>query len=594
MTTVNIVVDRSLQSLSWTQSRDRLRQSIVDEIGSLQASIRALKSRRNELAPVSHLPFELLAAIFSFVSIFAWNERSGPLALICIAHVCRRWRETALNHPCFWSRINLTKLTPVGMVEILSRAKMGPLHLEAADPHKWTTGHFEVLERQLETHIFHTRRLTFSGRRLPAFINRLVSPTSILEYLSLSHTPSQLAHVIIPDNLFNCTAPSLTTLKLVRCDIGWKSSLLKGLRILEIFDPSTNARPELDDWLDALNEMPQLKELSLRSATPVAMLVDPPISRTVILPSLTYFYIASSAKDCTLALAHLVLPTLTRLRVEVESHDWDGEDVLQVIPYVIRNVICVLQDIEPIRSILIAGERRCAEVLTWTAPGTGPKVRVPNTVDDMSSSTCFLFAANCHHWDYGVDIAVFDALLPHLPMNSVSTLTAQNCTRLSKEFWLSHAPRWPLLEQARLVSRAVGGFCEMLSEDLPLDSDGPRLPMLTTLVLLGVRLSAMRTFYLRDILIERVEQGVPLEHLGLRTCEAANRAIQLLAEIVVDVQEPLDASTMAIKKSYSWIRGIGSGDIVEFDIGQGPWHGDTDDSEGEDEGYSEDEDGDVC
>jgi hypothetical protein len=114
----------------------------------------------------------------------------------------------------------------------------------------------------------------------------------------------------IPNNLFNCTAPRLTSLKLNKYDVSWKSPLLKGLQSLEILEPSAKARPELNDWLDALNEMSQLKDLSLQSATPVARLANPLISRTVTLPSLDYFCINSSAKDCALALAHLVLPLL--------------------------------------------------------------------------------------------------------------------------------------------------------------------------------------------------------------------------------------------------------------------------------------------
>jgi hypothetical protein len=96
------------------ESRDRLRKVMIDKINSSEASVRALKplkSRHNELAPISCLHCEVLAAIFSFLSVFAWNKGSGLLAWIYVAHVCRRWRETALNHPRFWS---LTKLTPVG------------------------------------------------------------------------------------------------------------------------------------------------------------------------------------------------------------------------------------------------------------------------------------------------------------------------------------------------------------------------------------------------------------------------------------------------------------------------------------------------
>jgi hypothetical protein len=44
--------------------------------------------------------------------------------------------------------------------------------------------------------------------------------------------------------------------------------------------------------------------------------------------------------------------------------------------------------------------------------------------------------------------------------------------------------------------------------------------------------------HLRDTLIERVEQGVPLECLNLRSCTVGKRAIKLLAEIVVDVDAP--------------------------------------------------------
>ncbi|KAF8492738.1 hypothetical protein F5888DRAFT_1891575 [Russula emetica] len=496
------------------ESRDRLRQATFDDINSSEASTRALKSRYNELAPISRLPCEVLSAIFSFLSVFAWNDGSGLLAWIHVAHVCHRWRETALNHPRFWSHINFTKLTPVGVAEILSRAKMAPLHLKA-DSTKWDAAHFETFGRQLKAHISHTRHLKFSGYQLSNVVKQLVSPTPTLESLSLS---SALYRVIIPDNLFNCTAPGLTSLELESCNLSWKSPLLKSLRILEIIHLSANARPKLDDWLDALNEMPQLKELSLQSATPRASLADPLISRTVTLPSLTHFHIDAFAKDCALALAHLVLPTLTWLHVNVESHDWEGEDVLPVIPYVIRNV-CVLQDSESIRSILIAGEQTCTEVLAWTTPGADVKVCGPYTLDDMSHSACLMFAAHGDEWDYGVDTAIFDAILTLLPMNSVSTLTAQNRTQLSKESWLSHASRLPLLEQARLVPTAVRAFKEMLAEDIPLDSDGPQLPMLTKLILLDVKLTVIRSFHLLDMLIERVEQGVPLEYLDLSTLQ---------------------------------------------------------------------------
>ena len=52
--------------------------------------------------------------------------------------MCGRWRETALNHPHVWSHINFGKLTPVGIAEMVARAKMAPLHLDV-EILAWTT-----------------------------------------------------------------------------------------------------------------------------------------------------------------------------------------------------------------------------------------------------------------------------------------------------------------------------------------------------------------------------------------------------------------------------------------------------------------------
>jgi hypothetical protein len=280
------------------------------------------------------------------------------------------------------------------------------------------------------------------------------------------------------------------------------------------------------------------------------------------------------------------LPTLILLHVNVNSRDEEGEDVRLVIPYVARNVY-VAQETEPIRSILIAGERTCTEVYAWAMPDVDVEVCDLDTLGDMSRSACLLFSAKGDYWRNGVDTAIFDALLTLLPVNSVLTLTAQNRTRLSKEFWLGHAPRWILLEQARLVPISVGALVEMLAEDTP--SDGPRLPSLTKLILLDVTLTALRTYHLRGMLMKRVEQGVPLEVLDLRTCYAADRAIQLLAEIVIDVQEPLDTRQMVMEELFKH-GGIGYCNEVEYDDGRRPWYGGMDDGEDGDEDEDEDED----
>ena len=566
-------------------SHDRLRQAIDNEINSSEEFTRVLKSRRNALAFISRLPPETLAEIFSFFFPSAWNKEAGHLAWIRVTHVCRRWRETALNHSRFWSHIDFTNLTPAGVAEILARAKMAPLHLEA-DFVKMSAAQLVAFEKHLEAHISHTRHLSMCGH-LQAVLDRLVLSAPALEFLSLADK-SEFAsgRVIIPINLFDCTIPRLTSLELENCDISWKSPLFKGLRTLEILSPSTGARPNLKDWLGVLNEMPQLETVIFEHATPLAPLAATLITEhlpSVTLPSLTRFDISGSATDCALALAHLVLPALISLYVDVESHE--VEEVHLVIPYVAQNVH-EMRDTEPLRSILISGEETSAEVVAWTTPNADVKVCDPDTLFNASTSARILFVATGTNWHYGADTAIFDSLLTLLPVNSVSTLTAQNRTQLSKEFWLKHAPRLPLLEGARLVPTAVKAFRDMLAEDAP--PDGPRLPSLTGLTLVEVTFTALRTYHLRDMLIERVGQGIPLEVLDLSTCFIIDRAIQLLKEIVVGVQEPLTVRVVEMELGFfNQNGGIGYCNEVDYDDGRSPWYGDIDENEDSDESEAE-------
>jgi hypothetical protein len=130
-----------------------------------------------------------------------------------------------------------------------------------------------------------------------------------------------------------------------------------------------------------------------------------------------------------------------------------------------------------------------------------------------------------------------------------------------------------------LVPTAIKGFRDMLAEDAP--PDGPRLPALTKLILDGILLTDPRAYDLRDMLVQREEQEVPLVDLDLRTSSASERAIQFLKENVVDLQEPLDEPLdeppWPIDEPMGWHV-------------QGPWSRESDEDEDEDEddgGYGE-------
>jgi len=538
-------------------TQDHLLKVIDDEITVSERVVQQLKSRRNSIVPVSRLPPEILVEIFSLLPFPVDDSKCVPyLEWICVTHVCRRWREIALHSLCLWKHINFTKLTLDGFTQILARAKMSPLHVEAKITPR-SKARFNALRRQLEAHISHTCHLSISGK-FQTVLERLVSPAPALVSLSLtrpSHpfSSSQLECIIIPDSLFNGTAPKLTRLELLGCSIGWKSPLLKGLQTLKIRTPSAHVMPTLEDWLATLNEMRQLKTLILHDATPAVSIDNPHTSepqRTVTLPSLTYFNITASARDCALALAHLVLPALISLHVTAVSKSWDGDDVRLLIPYVARNAHGP-QDTAPLRTILLNGEEMYAKIVAWTAPDADDDVRDSVTLTKAAVSARLVFCAISESgWRGGMETVVFGAVLSNLPLDAISTLSAQNETQLSKEDWLSHAPRLAKVNRVLLVSTAVGAFSEMLEEAPP--NGLPRLPQLTKLILYEVSLTAPITYHLRDILVKRKEHGAPLETLDLRTCIGPERAIQLLSETVGNVQSPPRAQMMGHSAFFGW------------------------------------------
>ncbi|KAH9009851.1 hypothetical protein EDB83DRAFT_2531055 [Lactarius deliciosus] len=553
---------------------DHLRQAIDAEIKSLEASIQALRYRRNALAPISSLPTEVVTTIFTFLHIpatlssFTLGEqpkRSEQLAWLRVAHVCRQWREIALNLPHLWNHVDFTIVSSAGAAEILSRAKGVPLYLEARVPcHFWDDTRFSALQEELQDHVSHISHLRISAEsfRLRGIFKGLVSPAPTLELLSLSGVENTtvsgnitgIEKIVVPDTLFDGSTPRLSYLELCNCDTTWNSPLLWGLKHLHIRTPFD--RPSLSVWLDALGQMPQLKTLVLYWASPVAppgASLLPDVDRTVTLPSLTLFDISSRARECGLALAHLTLPALASLCIDAKSYSQDGSDVQEILPYVARHAHGS-QDTQPLQSMWFSRSEMRAKVLAWTLPDIDVDF---SAVFESMPSARVAFSVVGDSWSPGFETAVFDMVTKALPLDDIVTLTAQNRTMtLYKNFWLLNAPRWPLLQRVRLTPIEERGFMEMLLDDRR-GRESPLLPLLTTLILVDTALLERRTLHLCDALMKRVEEGVALETLDLRECLATSRAIELLSEIVVDVLGPEETfETGSQIRSESVARGI--------------------------------------
>ena len=125
-------------------SRESLQQAINTEIKALDESIKAeirslelLKLRRNARQPISSLPPEIFAAIFSFLCLSGippiGEKPPRNQARLRISHVCHQWHGIALNQPQLWSHVTFSTVSLTGATDILDRAKSMPLFMYCFD-----------------------------------------------------------------------------------------------------------------------------------------------------------------------------------------------------------------------------------------------------------------------------------------------------------------------------------------------------------------------------------------------------------------------------------------------------------------------------
>jgi hypothetical protein len=200
------------------------------------------------------------------------------------------------------------------------------------------------------------------------------------------------------------------------------------------------------------------------------------------------------------------------------------------------------QDTEALQSLFIGNHKTRADFVAWTMPredsDDGLRDSIGFKLSDRTRPARLEFSIISLYQQIWMDMRQFNILLATLPLNSIASLTVKGRMPLRKEDWYSHASRWHKLERVRLSCAAVPTFQEMIEDAAVLGA--PLLPSLGELILVNISLNAQKVYYLCDMLIDCIELGIPLRTLDLRTCTATNRAVQLLGEIVVDVQGPVN------------------------------------------------------
>ncbi|TFK71319.1 hypothetical protein BDN72DRAFT_936244 [Pluteus cervinus] len=279
-------------------SQNAERQQIDSEIESLYARIRFLKSRRNQLAPVSQLPPELLLRIFFFTQELALLCPKSYYEWLAVSRVSTHWRDVALGTSALWGGI-------------VQAAEEHWLHANLSVQRSGLWG-LDVLFHDLNnnpknvdfllTLLPHTPRIRSLDIRLSAGWNRtfpgvelisdfLARPAPCLESLTLAGPSDRgVSFVGISTPLFMGVAPQLHTLRLLRAQIDWDFippfTNLVNLQLQDSFDTrfslsklillldyTTGLRTLSIDWsyrnvdtsrTDRLVHLPNLTSLDLR------------------------------------------------------------------------------------------------------------------------------------------------------------------------------------------------------------------------------------------------------------------------------------------------------------------------------------------
>ncbi|KAF5357691.1 hypothetical protein D9758_007487 [Tetrapyrgos nigripes] len=265
-----------------------------------------LKTRRNELVPISRLPEELLSKFFK-LCVRPKKNYYAPMfhrwSWTKVSHICKHWRNVALGCPALWGCLDLT--TPTWIPEMLRRSQMAPLVInmpqllilkpKSADAIKTLEKALGELEMLQAAPLLHTLQLSAkeTGDWFAESECIVVLP---LDFLG-GHTPS-LRHVDLQD-----------------FHIPWDSSVFRNLTSLKIIHKSTDHAPSLQQLTEILSRMPaSLETLELERVLSLANSTT--TIKVVQLPRLRSIRLDGDVVSCANLLERISFPSTTTMEFD--------------------------------------------------------------------------------------------------------------------------------------------------------------------------------------------------------------------------------------------------------------------------------------
>ncbi|TFK63783.1 hypothetical protein BDN72DRAFT_847283 [Pluteus cervinus] len=274
------------------------------EIATLEERLDYLRSHRNTLIPIAHLPSEILAKIFTgAITLHILPTQTDRSQLLWISWVSRRWRTVALGCANLWTHIHGRNVN--WLDESIRRSGQATLTMDLSitDP----------TEKGRAPYLRYIPRLEELTVQMPAAYGKVIahlwkSPAPLLQYL-------EVKHAVIPDDLFSGDAPSLRIVLLRDCFFKISSLPFSSVRQLTLgnYWPDT----PLFSLLYKLQEMPLLVKLHL---TRIEGGAEDDSLPSVNFLNLEYLHLYQpDTLTATAFINHLSYPAKTNIRVEFDD-----------------------------------------------------------------------------------------------------------------------------------------------------------------------------------------------------------------------------------------------------------------------------------
>ncbi|KAG1739536.1 hypothetical protein EDB19DRAFT_2039289 [Suillus lakei] len=494
---------------------------IDKDTAALLESLRVLRSRRNALARISCLPPEILATVFKYVtdeeSFMGPYNSSAPHCLV-VTHVCRHWRQVALDCPALWASIDCVSARWLQIM--LDRSKNTALVVTYSA--QILQGCLERVLSQLPR--IKVLRLSSSSYDVKRVFSCLSShPAPLLQIFELSVTGTVNP---ISDTIFQGRAPQLRSVELMHCSFNWTSCIFSGLRTLVVRDARSVSK--LSHLLSALSRMPDLEKLLLqRSIHDSGETKD---SDKIPLSRLKHIALDDITIPIAVSLfAQLALPIDVKIAINLtgivqgpqsltglfsamdKNRDRFGSVIRSLCTYISHHTL----------GVQFSTSTACKSDYCWDPRD-----------DDMRLSMQFEYNTTARDFQPAVVFDVCRMVTEH----KIQTLSVSSAFCLPENFWRVGSADFPELKVIHLSKSSIGGLIAALRSKGTQNLD-IAYPSLHALELKSVDFQDDEPESLRDVIAMRADHdGVHIHKLQVTMCRNLMfDQVQLLEEVVTDV-----------------------------------------------------------